>query len=81
VDYYDTQAEGLGDQLAAEVPAAVAYIERFPEISPIIESRVRRMVLAKFPYDLFYVVEQESIVILSVAHERRRPGSWRARER
>ena len=76
---YDAKAEGLGDRLLAEVRAAVGYIEEFPDSSPVNESDVRRKVLVKFPYDLFYVVTTSEVVVLSVAHERRRPGLWRDR--
>jgi plasmid stabilization system protein ParE len=79
VAYYDTKVEGLGDHLLAEIRAAVAYIEDFPESSPIIDREVRRKVLVKFPYDLFYSVANSEVVILSVAHESRRPGFWRGR--
>jgi toxin ParE1/3/4 len=79
VAYYDTKAEGLGDRLLEEVRAAVAYIEEFPESSPVIDCAVRRKVLVKFPYDLFYAFEKSEVAILSVAHESRRPGFWRGR--
>ena len=79
IAYYDTKTEGLGDQLLAEVRAAVGYIEEFPESSPVIDHSVRRKVLAKFPYDLFYALAKSEVVILSVAHESRRPGFWRGR--
>jgi plasmid stabilization system protein ParE len=79
VAYYDTKAEGLGDRLLAEVRAAVVYVEEFPESSPVIDRGVRRKVLVKFPYDIFYTLETSEVVALSVAHESRRPGFWRGR--
>jgi len=79
--YYDTKTEGLGGRFLAEVRAAVLYIQEFPESSPVIEHEIRRKVLAKFPYDLFYVFESSAVTILSVAHESRRPGFWRTRDR
>ncbi len=79
VAYYDTKAEGLGDALLEEVRAAIAYVEEYPESSATIDRGIRRKVLAKFPYDLFYVFESNEIVILAVAHESRRPGYWRGR--
>jgi toxin ParE1/3/4 len=79
VAYYDTKADGLGSRLLAEVRAAVVYVEEFPEASPIIERAVRRKVLVKFPYDLFYILAASEVVVLSVAHESRRPGIWRGR--
>ncbi len=59
---------------------AVAFIEQFPEASPVSAGHVRKKVLRKpFEYTLFYVVETERIRILSVAHHRRRPGYWQER--
>jgi hypothetical protein len=37
------------------------------------------LLLAKFSFDLVYIVEADSIVVLALAHHRRRPGYWRAR--
>jgi toxin ParE1/3/4 len=39
---------------------------------------VRRRVLRRFPYSLFYVVNApaDQVVILAVAHHSRRPGYW-----
>lgn len=79
VAYYDSKSEGLGDRLLAEVRAAVAYIEQYPEGSPVIAFGVRRKILAKFPFDLFYVIGEREIAVLAVAHESRRPGYWRGR--
>jgi len=79
IAYYDTKTEGLGDRLLAEVRSAVAHIEQYPEGSSVISRGVRRKVLAKFPFDLFYVIGNADILILAIAHESRRPGYWRSR--
>ena len=79
VAYYDDKSEGLGDRLLAEIRSAVSYIEEYPQSSPVISHGVRRKVLAKFPFDLFYVVAESEISILAVAHESRRPRFWRSR--
>ena len=73
IAYYDTKTEGLGDQLLAEVRAAVGYIEEFPESSPVIDHSVRRKVLAKFPYDLFYALAKSSSHSVRRARE---PPTW-----
>ncbi|HEX7705642.1 MAG TPA: type II toxin-antitoxin system RelE/ParE family toxin [Thermoanaerobaculia bacterium] len=76
---YEMRSEGLGDRFLAEVRAAVSFIQEYPESSPIIELGIRRKVLVKFPYDLFYTLETTGVLIMSVAHESRRPGFWRGR--
>ena len=81
VAHYDSTTEGLGTRLLAEMRAAVMHIESFPDSSPVIAHAVRRKVLAKFPYDVFYTLEENGVIILSIAHERRRPGFWQSRMR
>ena len=76
---YELRSEGLGDRFLAEVRAAVSFIHEYPESSPIIDRGIRRKVLVKFPYDLFYTLETTGVLIMSVAHESRRPGFWRGR--
>ncbi len=41
--------------------------------------RVRKWALRRYPFCLFYVVVDAGVVILAVAHVRRRPGYWRSR--
>ena|ERR1041385_637102 len=76
VAYYDGKASGLGDRFLAEIKAATAYIEQYPEIAPVIDLGVRGKTLNKFPYSLMYVVEPEEMFILAVAHQSKRPGYW-----
>lgn len=74
---YAEQSETLAETFKAEVTRAVVFIEQFPEASPISSGQVRKKVLRKpFEYTLFYVIEEERIRILSVAHQKRRPGYW-----
>ena len=37
---------------------------------------VRHHVLRRFPYSVIYLVEAAEVVILAVAHQKRRPGYW-----
>jgi toxin ParE1/3/4 len=76
ISYYNAKVDGLGNRFFAEVKFAAGYIERYPEIAPVIEKGVRAKVLARFPYTLMYVVAESELVILAVAHHSRRPGYW-----
>lgn len=76
VSYYDGKAAGLGDRFLAEVKAATRYIERFPEIAPIMDEGVRAKVLVRFPYSLMYVLEEHELYIVAVAHQSKRPAYW-----
>jgi plasmid stabilization system protein ParE len=76
ISYYDARVDGLGDRFLTEVKAATRYIERYPEIAPVIDQGVRAKVLARFPYTLMYVVAEDELFILAVAHQSRRPAYW-----
>ena len=76
VAYYDGKALGLGDRFLAEVKSATRTIEKYPEIAPIVDLGVRAKLLVRFPYSLMYVVDENELFILAVAHQSRRPAYW-----
>ena len=77
--WYETQLSGLGSQFLLSVDAALSSIQRTPELYPVIHKNVRRSLIRRFPYGVFYVAEQDRIVILAVLHARRDPQSWKDR--
>jgi hypothetical protein len=40
----------------------------------------RRILLDRFPYSVIYRASADEILIIAVAHLRRRPGYWRHRK-
>ena len=78
-DFYDLESPGLGTVFIDEVQRAIASIARFPDASPLIQGRLRRRPLIKFPYSLVHSVRPTEIRILAVGHQKRRPFYWRGR--
>jgi len=77
--FYGRQVPGLGGAFVTEVERSVKLLVDQPEIGQIIDAELRRLVLYRFPYSLIYSIERNKIWIVAVAHQRRRPGYWRAR--
>jgi toxin ParE1/3/4 len=77
--YYDSDSPGLGQHYLTEVHQAVEKLCRFPKIGKALTSRVRSLLISRFPYSLIYYETGESIVIIAVAHHSRRPGYWKGR--
>jgi plasmid stabilization system protein ParE len=80
-DWYEQQLSGLGADLADEVDHALEAIAERPMTWPLWPgigeaAGVRRFLLARFPFAVGYVVEGDEVVVLAVAHLRRRPGFW-----
>ena len=81
VDYYESRQAGLGTELEDEVDAAFSLILRFPEAAPQWRDRPDRRVavLDRFPFTIPYQITREDVVVLALAHTRRRPDYWARR--
>lgn len=77
--YYDEEAPGVGMSFIAEVHRAISFVVQNPYAAAVVGSGIRRKVLDHFPYNVLYAVEGELIVIVAVAHQKRRPRYWRGR--
>jgi plasmid stabilization system protein ParE len=77
--YYETEAPGVGVTFVAEVRRAVGWIVDNPYAAVAVGSGIRSKSLNHFPYNIFYAVEPDLILIVAVAHQKRRPRYWRAR--
>ena len=70
--WYGRQRSELGSEFIAQVEAAIALLADYPEAFPTIGSDVRRALLRRFPFALYYrPIDQETIEILAVLHQRR----------
>ena len=77
--YYESRVPGLGAAFLDKIESAVADIAESPQRWPVIESDIRRRLIHRFPYGLFYRVDPDEIVVLAVAHLHRRPTYWLGR--
>ncbi len=77
--WYEQQAPGLGDEFVRAFEATLSGLARFPASHPVVHGDMRRAVLRKFPYGVFYVVAPRSITILACLHTARDPRHWKRR--
>jgi len=77
--FYESRRPGLGAAFTREVEAAINRILEAPDRWRTIEQDVRRCLTHTFPYGILYTVEEDSILIVAVAHGSRKPGYWRER--
>jgi plasmid stabilization system protein ParE len=79
IEHYNGEEPGLGDAFLVETLAAIERIRRFPDGWHPMSLNLRRCLLRRFPYGLIYGRDGADVVIVAVAHTRRRPGYWRDR--
>jgi toxin ParE1/3/4 len=78
-DWYEREAPGLGERFRAEVDATVERLSVNPLQFAVIHKRVRRALLRRFPYMLFFVVDGEMLWVLACFHASRDPRIWQQR--
>jgi len=78
-NWYENQVSGLGSDYLNTVEAALAGIQRNPTAYPIIRGEIRRCLVRRFPYAIFYLMEPTKIIVLAVFHIRRNPTDWKER--
>lgn len=80
VRYYNKHYTGRGDRFAVAVERALLTIAESPLAFPVLyEPDIRSAKVERFPYRVVYVIVDENIDILAVAHAKRRPAYWRRR--
>ena len=82
--WYDERRAGLGLQLLAAVDRAVEHARSWPHSGAAVpelprDLEVRRLPVTHFPYHLVYLLRNEVIHVLAVAHDHRTPGYWKSR--
>ena len=76
VDRYDESVSGLSDEFVAEVEACVERIATYPDSGTPHLLGTRRVLVRDFPFSIIYKVEAQQLVIITVAHQRRKPEYW-----
>jgi plasmid stabilization system protein ParE len=74
--WYEQRQRGLGTDFIRACDAAFSSIARIPQAYREVRPRVRRALLRRFPYMVFFVVESERVVIIGVVHVRQSPDVW-----
>lgn len=80
--YLDHASPLVAAAFVAEIEAAIQTLLTAPTTWPIIEEpQIRRYLLKRFPYSVYYrwEPERERIFIYAVMHFSKLPGYWRHR--
>jgi plasmid stabilization system protein ParE len=78
-NWYEKQRPGLGVDFAAHVQDVLDRISASPELYAQVFQDVRRAVMRRFPYSVFYKIEPQRVVVLAIFHSSRDPKTWQAR--
>lgn len=77
--WYEEKQQYLGTSFFAELGETEDLISDNPELYMKIRGEVRRAVIHKFPYSIFYIARSDFISVIAVMRHSRNPDLWRSR--
>jgi plasmid stabilization system protein ParE len=80
-EWYQNEQPGLGLEFLEELRASYDRMAAGPLQYSLVRDDIRRALLKRFPYAVYFAVEADQVVVVSVLHERRNPMEWQRRRR
>ena len=78
-DWYDAQRPGLGNDFVRALERVIDLVSELPQAFPEVAVGLRRALLGRFPYALYYRLEGEVVDVIACLHTRQSPTRWRSR--
>lgn len=78
-DWYEAEAAGLGGRFRDAIGALIKNMSDNPRQFPVVFENVRRALVRRFPYSLFFVIEKDVLVVIACFHASRDPSRWQKR--
>ena len=78
-DWYESQQSGLGDEFLECIDEIINRICLMPESYAIVYRDVRRAVVKRFPYAVYYRIVSSRVIVTAIFHGRRNPKAWQSR--
>jgi toxin ParE1/3/4 len=79
VSYYGTEDTSRGDKFLQTIHRHVLEIAEHPMRFPTAGGAIRRCVVRKYPFIIFYRPTRDHVRILAIAHTSRNPEYWKSR--
>ena len=77
--WYEGESPALGRAFLALVDTVLDRVTENPQQFPVVHRDIRRALLKRFPYGIFYSIEPNRIVVFAIMHARRDPAQWQRR--
>ena len=78
-EWYETEELGLGREFLDQLRAAYYRILENPFAFEELRLGIRRALTRRFPYGVYFFVDEEAILILAILHCARDPAEWQRR--
>jgi len=79
--WYEAKARGLGEEFLRMFYTYAMEITRNPLLYPKVHSKFHRCLLRRFPYAVYFAIEDDQIIVFGLFHCVRDPRTIRAKLR
>lgn len=79
VEYYEECQTGLGRRLRTAVEKELDHVCEMPFRFRVLHTPFRNCLVPMFPYSIIFTIEPTSILVIALAHAKRKPGYWHDR--
>lgn len=67
-EWYEEQHDGLGSEFVEEISSTIAAVHSEPLRFPTTFRKLRRALVHRFPYGIFFVVRADAVVVVAAMH-------------
>jgi len=78
-EWYENERDGLGHEFLEELRETYDRIEDGPFNYQHLRSGIRRALVHRFPYAVYFAVEDDVVVVVAVLHASRDTAEWQRR--
>jgi plasmid stabilization system protein ParE len=75
-EWYENERQGLGLEFLDELRAAYNRIADSPLKYQELRGGIRRALLRRFPYAVYFAIEGDVVIVVAVLHASRDPAQW-----
>lgn len=80
-EWYENEQPGLGMEFLDELRAIYNRIADGPLKYQELRGGIRRALLRRFPYAVYFAIEGDIVIVVAVLHASRDPAEWQRRGR
>ncbi len=77
--YYRDISPSLASVFIKKMEEGIQKVIEYPEAWQEVETGIRRHLVQRFPYGIYYSIQDDYIMITAVMHMSRKPGYWQTR--
>ncbi len=79
IEWYNFQKENLGEEFTQKIKETVFRINDNPFQFPKVKKKIRKAIVNRFPYSIFFYIDDSVINVFAVFHISRNPIIWQKR--